>query len=124
MEELINIAREKISSYCLSSCEAECCKRGTMKISDNQVELMTKGNMSLVKSLPNNEYRVKITPCVNESNNKCSVYKKRPVVCREFPIRVFNLKETIISIGKCKAVDSGVIDEELNTLKLKYKIIK
>lgn len=124
MESIIDIARNKISAYCLSNCDAECCKRGSIKITENQINLMTKGDKSLLEELPNNEYRVKLTPCINIDGNKCLVYQNRSDVCRRYPIRLINLSQPIINISKCKAIDAGIVNNEINKLSLKYKIIR
>jgi len=98
INKIINKAMELISDYCLSDCNADCCKSGkTLK-----------------------EIGIILNPCKYLKDNKCSIHNKRPITCRNYPIRLTKLG---VIIGKCRAVDNGLIDEQIKEIeKLNYKI--
>lgn len=103
--EIIKDALNIIGEYCLNSCEAECCKRGSLKLDG---------------------VRVKLNPCPKLINDRCSIYSNRPKTCSDYPIRKAMLGDKeIIIINKCKAVDSGIVNTHINKIeKLGYKIYK
>jgi len=102
--KIIEDALKVIDEYCLSDCTAECCKSGkTLK-----------------------EIDVVLDPCKHLKNDLCSIHNKRPQTCRDYPIRKTMLGDKeIVIIGKCKAVDNGLIDEHIKEIeKLGFKIYK
>jgi len=104
IKELIDKAMSIISDYCISDCNADCCKSGkTLK-----------------------EIGIRLNPCKYLKNDKCSIHNERPVTCRNYPIRSEMLGEKkIVIIGKCRAVDNGIIDNQIKEIeKLNYKIYK
>jgi len=94
---------DKIEQYCISSCTAECCKSGkTLK-----------------------EIGIVLDPCKYLKNDRCTIHKSRPETCKNYPIRLAKLGEKdIVIINKCKAVEAGIIDKEINELSKQYKIIR
>jgi len=102
---MINKAREIINEHCISSCDAECCRSG--------------------KSLTLNDEKILLNPCPKLKDNRCSIYNERPTTCKTFPIRLakFGSKEIVI-INNCKAVRSGLIDDQIKELEKHYKIFR
>jgi len=98
INELINKAMGIISEYCISDCDADCCKNGkTLK-----------------------ELGVKLNPCKYLINDRCKIYNERPTTCKNYPIRLDNVG---VIINKCRVVEGGKIDEIIIKIKeLNYKI--
>ncbi len=112
-EEIIQDARREISAYCLESCDADCCKRGGLRVSESDAPLF--GEVGAC--------RILLNPCPNLDGSRCSIYDQRPDTCANFPIRIARLGERdVVTIGVCRAIESGVIDSQLSDLaELKYE---
>jgi len=113
-EQIIQVARKAISAYCLSSCKAECCKRKSLRLDASESDLF--GGVG--------ECRIKLDPCPNLKDDRCSIYIKRPAACVLFPVRLAQLgKREVVTVSQCNAIEHGVIASHLDRLKnLDYEI--
>lgn len=99
----IDKARKSLSSYCINECNALCCRVGTLKISEKKKALF--GNNRNVSLKPN---------CQNLIENKCTIYQKRPNICKRFPL--FLKEGKLFVISDCTAIKDGKLYKELYLL--------
>jgi len=92
--------------YCLV-CGAWCCKGETNVLKEKQI----------IKSKENGE-------CVFLKNNLCTKYSKRPFDCRDFPLDVMLINNTLVWVvwKNCPAVKEINLEEFLN--KTEKKLVK
>ena len=104
VEQIIKQARAKVSEYCVSHCDADCCQRGSLHLPAGEAALFNAKEGE----------RIPLDPCPMLQNGRCTVYEKRPTTCSTFPIRQLALGgRDVVSVSRCRAVDNAVIDEEI-----------
>jgi len=115
-DQIVQDARDKISAYCMSSCDAHCCKRGNLKLNASDAKAF--GEVG--------ECRIKLNPCPRLDGSKCSIYDGRPSVCADFPVRVAQLGDRdVVTVGACDAIAEGIADEHLSKLEaLDYEVFR
>jgi Fe-S-cluster containining protein len=101
----------RLSNYCIATCGAKCCKRGELPLLPEEAKLFDKKRI-------NNKNHYDLTGgCEFLVNNCCSIYDKRPQMCKEYPFHHFGPK--IIANIFCEAVEIGLLDEEIEEKKAK-----
>jgi len=52
--------------------------------------------------------------CPRLKNNSCTIYETRPSACRKYPFYQFGKK---VLIGRCPAVEKGLLDKEIDLIR-------
>lgn len=107
----------------MSNCDALCCKRGNLLlINQNELNVIVDNNLknkNCLKKDPNGFllYDLENFGCKNLVNNLCIEHKNpnRPIACKQYPI--FEIKNKLMFAKTCPAINSGLINEEINDLK-------
>ncbi|MFA0822736.1 MAG: YkgJ family cysteine cluster protein [Methanomethylovorans sp.] len=94
--------QEILSFYtCPPTCPAICCKVTDIDVDEKDRKILkkaAKGNTTMIK--PSTEYEsrhYKINPpCPFLEHDKCSVYHRRPTICRLFPFNICHNPEALI----------------------------
>jgi len=133
-EKIIEDAKEIIIDYCLSKCNAFCCRYGYLVLKDEKELEKVVGKkrnrlekLGLLKKTERGVYSLYMGdpkyPCPSlNKENRCTIYPTRPNLCKEFPLFVYG--NMIIAAPTCPAVKKGVIDKHLKQLQEKgYRII-
>lgn len=99
-ETLVSRYREQVGGFCLTSCEAKCCRKGKL-ISD--VALIAKRKLHEGASV----WLEIQGGCEFLSGNTCSIYKDRyrPPICADYPL--FLRYKTLVIASDCTATASG-----------------
>ncbi|PLW79857.1 hypothetical protein C0585_05585 [Candidatus Woesearchaeota archaeon] len=80
---ILDEARSALGHYCMTECNAYCCKKEAITLTKKEAELF-KGSDQVVEK---EDFQILIAnPCPKLKDNKCTIYSKRPNACREFPI--------------------------------------
>jgi Fe-S-cluster containining protein len=130
-EKIIEELNKKLIEYCLSKCDAHCCRSGFLSLKGykeldvvagkNKRVLEKKGLLKEDKGV----YILDITknPCPQLDNkNRCRVYSTRPFVCREFPLLINN--KFIVAAPGCPAIKDKILESYFNKLEKEgYKLI-
>jgi len=124
-ETILTRARATISDYCQTSCNADCCKIGSLKMSPAEAEIVAAGDTCQTETV-GDQVRVQLNPCPMLRNSRCSVYAQRPATCASFPLRTAYLGgEKIIIAGRCRAIDAGIVDAHLEELEsMGYEVFR
>lgn len=94
--------QEIFSHYsCPSTCPAVCCKIADINLDENDFEILSqapKYKADKIKSWnEDGEIHYKICPpCPFLEFGKCSVYDRRPTICRMFPFNICNLPDVLL----------------------------
>ena len=111
MQAAISALADSLSSYCKDECHAACCRRGRIVLDASEAAFFKR---KVVR--PDALELVDLTSgCEHLRTDRCSIYSDRPQVCRDFPL--FLRHKTLFVSTTCLAVDAGVLDEGLVTLK-------
>jgi len=116
IQQLANEARNHISEYCMTECNAYCCRKGYLILSSEEVDLLVGDKRS---ELEKNEF---IKPqddglfsfslsndsghCPQLNGSKCMIHKNssRPSTCSSYPIFINEEKKEIRLSPRCFAV--------------------
>ena len=98
-ENIAERARASLSYYCMYECKAMCCRKG-------YITLSIKEAINILGSLPKSvikEITIDLSEgCPKLKDNKCTIYKERPQICRDYPVFV---KHSAVHLSeKCPAV--------------------
>ncbi len=128
-EEIAKKARESLSTYCINTCKAQCCRKGKLLL-QNEKELETIAGTKKEK-----EFKEKIlekTPFGNYTYNlekqscphlkkdwTCAIHKeeRRPQICSDYPL--FLVKNKFILANSCPGVRENLLTEYSKELKEK-----
>lgn len=136
IDVILNDARNSISSYCINTCKAKCCKKGQLFLfSKEEVSAVTKNNTqkyidsnNIKKNDFGNFYFDLETnggcPNLNIKTSMCNIHKNinKPKICSDFPL--FKAKEYIVSAGTCPAVQNKMFENHFRKIEeLGYKVI-
>jgi Fe-S-cluster containining protein len=136
INQLLDDARDSISEYCYTECDAYCCRKGFLILNNEEANLLTDNRISefekVGKISKNNEDKFVLDlgkstgSCPRLENNKCSIHKNpmRPKACKEFP--VFLWENNIIKISsRCPAIKENKLYKYETIFRIKgYKILK
>ncbi|PLW79548.1 hypothetical protein C0585_07180 [Candidatus Woesearchaeota archaeon] len=114
LSRLLNDARKSIGEFCMTECNAYCCRKGTIPANPKELKII-----GPVETIDYKTHISFILPCPQLIDNKCMVHRKnnRPQVCKDFPIATHN-GSVIISTG-CLAVRENKLFPLIQKLKLK-----
>jgi len=87
-EEIANRARDSLGEFCMNECNAYCCRKGYLILSEEELKLFEKDN---IKTIDNKKYSLFLgnpNGCPNLDGVKCKIHRdpNRPSACKEFPI--------------------------------------
>jgi Fe-S-cluster containining protein len=123
---IINGSRKAISEYCISKCNAKCCKKGKLLLTKKLAEYVINNKNNIITfERPDNFVELDISKgCPSLSmDNRCLIHETSPLICKEFPI--FLKHKTIILSEFCPGVNQPFFNEWIDILTKKgYKIIK
>ncbi len=128
---IANEGRNSISSFCINSCAAKCCKFGSLLLqSENEIsaiidkERVYYTKKEIIKPTAQGNftftYEKNEGPCPKlTQDNLCSIHKNpnRPKICGDFPLFVF---KGYVSIARefCPASKEGLLDSYVERIKL------
>lgn len=118
VEQLSLDARKSISNYCFTECNAYCCRKGYLKLSPKEANLLT-NNMNqdfkkkeILISINGGRYVLDlgVQGCPQLKDNKCTIHtnENRPLACKEFPLFICG-KKTIRLSRRCPAVTENML---------------
>lgn len=121
LNSLISSSYEIIGCFCLKSCNANCCKNGFLNINSKEAKKILKKDKTNLVSKIGELCVVSTHPqCINLSeSNLCKIYKKRPKICKEYPIKVIEDKNNYLVMfhPSCKAVLLGLLNENIRKIR-------
>ena len=112
-EKIVKEARASLSSFCVDECRAYCCRKGYLVLEEDEVGIVLNGKEKeyegSLKNLGDGKYSLNMgklnlpCPCLGP-DFMCKIHnnKKRPLVCKEFPL--FIKGNHIILSSRCLAV--------------------
>ena len=107
IQELVSQARNSIGEYCMNECNAYCCRKGYLVLSEKEldllvgekrVELVSKGD---IKEQEDGSFSLHLGnhlgACPRLDGAQCSIHKhpSRPKTCEKFPIFLDEEKKEI-----------------------------
>jgi hypothetical protein len=121
-------ARKSIGKFCIEECNAYCCKKGYLILSDKEVKI-TLSNMKdflerddSLKIISPKSYSLKLHnsygSCPSLKDNKCIIHNKksRSNTCKDYPI--FKIDDKTIHFSKrCLAVKQNKFYPYIHKLK-------
>ncbi|HLC95995.1 MAG TPA: YkgJ family cysteine cluster protein [Candidatus Nanoarchaeia archaeon] len=98
-------ARTSVSYYCLSSCQAKCCRKGYLFLHGDEIKRVSDGTNAAVVKVDEYTSKINLTKaaCPKLVENKCGIYADRPQVCKDFPI--FVRGKSVFLASFCPAKD-------------------
>jgi hypothetical protein len=134
VKNLANRARKSISKYCYEECNAYCCQKGYLTLTDKELSLVLKDKLveyclngqvtetdlgySFFMGKPDH-----YCPCLVD--NKCTIHKSklRPQCCKDFPIFI-DYKNKLIKLSpRCFAVkERKLYGYEAEFIRLGFKL--
>jgi Fe-S-cluster containining protein len=134
-ERLAVKARNSISKYCYSECNAYCCRKGYILLNTNEAKLVTgktqKGleklkEIGVLIKTEKGKYVIdlaeKQTGCPSLNESRCIIHDnpKRPAACKEFPLFIWKIdgKDIIHVSERCPAVKEGMLYPYLAKFKM------
>ena len=130
IELVANEARRSISNFCKEECKAYCCRKGHLKLTLKEAELITQNRIKefkdrdIIIQTDEKNYALSLgKSCPRLSDSSCTIHKNklRPLVCKQYPIFVEG-KSIRLSSG-CPAVAKKILYEfECKFLNLGYKL--
>jgi Fe-S-cluster containining protein len=121
-------ARNSISDFCMTQCNAYCCRKGQLMLQSDEVDAVTQGKreeLTRLKLLEKKEdgryflnFEGEVDGCPSLTDDfKCSIYtdQKRPQTCRDFPIFLKG-NEAVFS-HRCLAMKEGKFYPYIKQLK-------
>jgi Fe-S-cluster containining protein len=134
IEILVQEARNSISRFCYEECNAYCCKKGYLILSEEEIELMIiRDKEGLIKEkslykMPDDKYAFNLNNkfgfCPRLVDNKCTIHKhpNRSLTCKKFPIFVF--AKSIKLSNRCLAVREGKLYAYIHKFKkMGYQVL-
>lgn len=114
MEESVERIRERLSDFCVAKCKAKCCNKGFVVL--KSLEEME--DFGAIGTFEKGYFTVDVSKgCPNLSGSLCSIYTKRPSICRSFPL--FLRGKTLFVAEWCDGIAEGYVEEELKSLSKK-----
>jgi Fe-S-cluster containining protein len=119
-ESILNSARNNISTFCITECNAYCCRKGYLVLTPTQAKATMQGkedeyrNKGFLKPMTDGNFSLymgdKDHPCPSlDNNNRCLIHKNpdRAETCAIFPIHI---KDNTIHVSKrCLAANAGLL---------------
>lgn len=132
--DLLDEARNSISSFCIAECKAKCCRSGFLAVNSRvEVDLLTKNNTDKlinsgdIEKVNEERYMMNLgkRQCDQLSPNfMCNVHKdkNRPRLCSDYPL--FKVKNYIIPSPACDAVVQDKFKDYFKKMEdMGYKIV-
>lgn len=113
----VNSLANTHSNFCLNTCKAKCCKKGKLPLTNSEKELFDKSRFDdrgLYDLTGGCQF-------LDLKTNRCTIYDKRPGICREFPFILKN--RTIYANSFCIGVDKDIFYDD-KKIKNEHMFIK
>ena len=130
-------ARQSISEYCMTECNAYCCKKGFLIVNEEEINLLAGDKKEqltkegFIKKQDNNTFSLNFSNnlggCPALDGSKCTIHKNpnRPSTCDKFPIFINEEKKEIRLSPRCFAVKENKLYPFVHACKqLGYEINK
>ena len=131
-ERLLFEARNCMAIFCMEECNAYCCRKGSLILKENEVDLVTQNQREkltkekILKPFDKGKSYMSLrNGCPSLKDKICTIHKNklRPQMCKDFPIYIEG-KKLIIS-ENCLAVKKNMLYPYIHQLlKLGYKLDK
>lgn len=127
-ETLANEARNSISTYCFTECNAYCCRKGHLVLTSNELDLVANTQKksleekNAISILNNGKYSMDFDlnekSCPSLKDNKCIIHKDplRPLACKEFPL--FIRGNNLLVSQRCPAAKDNLLYPYIAEFKL------
>lgn len=119
-EKIINSAFKILEEYCIKSCNGSCCKEGALRLTTSKEKKLFNKKELILKDTKE-VFLVSTDPkCIylNESTNQCKIYCNRPMICKEYPIKLISGSPNIIMFHpSCKAISNGLLKDHIEELR-------
>lgn len=132
---IVSKARDSISDYCMNECNAYCCRKGFLILTEEELDLLTGSKREeleakeFIKPQDNNKFSLNFSnhlgSCPQLKDSKCLIHKnpKRPSTCEKFPIFVDEEKKEIRLSPRCFAVKENKLYPYIHQfLELGFKV--
>ena len=126
VEDLLKKARKDIEKYCMEECAAYCCRKGFLVLTEDELDIVTKGDHSKIKKQKDGTYALELQRgCPSLEENSCTIHtsRLRPKTCSDFPI--FYSGNVVIFSARCPASQTHYfypLKHELRRLGVSYAI--
>lgn len=118
IQELATAARNSISDFCMHECQAYCCRKGYLVLSEEELELLVLDKRAELESredikvLSDNTFSLHLGTlgsCSRLIDSKCSIHSNpgRPKTCTTFPVFVDEEKKEVRFSSRCFAVQEN-----------------
>lgn len=137
IQELVSEARNSISEYCMNECNAYCCRKGYLLLTEKELDLIAGDKRQeledneFIKKQDNNLFSLSLSNntghCPRLEGSKCTIHKNpnKPSTCEKFPIFLNEEKKEIRLSPRCFAVKENKLYSYTHQfLKLGFKINK
>ncbi|MFP4112372.1 MAG: YkgJ family cysteine cluster protein [Candidatus Woesearchaeota archaeon] len=124
ISEILQKARRSISNFCMTECNAYCCRQGLLSMSVDEFPVIVTDKKSLFEDSGMYYLRLK-GGCPRLEGNVCTIHrlKKRPNVCKDYPI--FFRKGKIIISSNCLAVKMNMLYPYIHKIKkMGYEVVE
>ena len=134
IHQLADQARNSLGSFCMQVCTAQCCRRGYLSLRKDEISTVTGNREEQLRKeeqvIDTSDGRTLLQldhgngPCPSLCENLCLIYRhgKRPQVCHDYPLFVFN--KTVVVASDCLGVQQGRLDAALKEMEARgYRII-
>lgn len=119
-EKITNSAQNFLKDYCINFCNGNCCKNGFLNIKPSEAKRLFGKNKERIIRKNKELFVVSTHPtCIYlDKYNKCKIYKNRPNICKEYPIKLIKGNPNIIIFHpSCKAVKDGSLNSHIKSLR-------
>ena len=109
VEQILESARNDISSFCVEECHAYCCRKGYLVLTPEQTTLTMQGRekeykeKGFLKPMTDGNFSLymgdKDHPCPSLKDSKCMIHKEpgRSQTCKDFPI---SIQDNVIRVSR------------------------
>ena len=116
IQDLVSLARNSISDYCINECHAYCCRKGFILLNEEELNLLTGDKRQeledneFIKRQDDGKFSLNFSnhlgSCPRLSDSKCTIHKdpRRPLTCEKFPIFLDEENKVIRLSPRCFAV--------------------
>lgn len=130
IQKLAKLARKSISSYCMNECNAYCCRKGFLIMTEEELDLVAGSkreelsNNGFIKKQDADQFSLNFSNnlggCPALNGSKCTIHtnSKRPSTCDNFPIFVNEDKKEVRLSPRCFAVKENKLYPFIHECKL------
>jgi len=113
-------ARQSLSNYCYTECNAYCCRKGYLQLTPKEADLLSNNNKkeliekNALTPIQGGKYILDLASkdlgCPQLQDYKCNIHTNpaRPLACKEFPLFICGTR-TIRLSRRCPAVRDNLL---------------